>query len=129
VRYQAAKGFITGQIRLCLFSASLDLQGSRFNGMGTIVTFRLDCDQALHVARTFFGTDGQAIELSGERTQNFHVVSNTGEYLLKISDPVEDVALVDLETRVLQHIARTDPTLPVPEACHIRGLAEHPTEL
>jgi Ser/Thr protein kinase RdoA (MazF antagonist) len=78
------------------------------------VTFRLDCDQALRVARTFFGKDGQAIELSGERTQNFHIISTTGEYLLKISSPAEDLALVDLETRALLHVARTDPTLPVP---------------
>ncbi|GEO16717.1 phosphotransferase [Microvirga aerophila] len=78
------------------------------------MTFRLDCDQALLVARKFFGKDGQAIELSGERTQNFHIISTTGEYLLKISSPAEDLALVDLETRVLQHVAQTDPALPVP---------------
>jgi hydroxylysine kinase len=74
----------------------------------------IDVDEALAIAREYFGEVGRATRLSSERDCNFLLVTRTQRLLLKISNRAEDLAAVDAQTAALTHIADHDPTLPVP---------------
>jgi len=62
-----------------------------------------------------WGIRGTLEQLLGERDQNCRVTANDGRrFVLKVSGVLEDPALVDFQVKALQHIAATDPDLPVP---------------
>jgi hydroxylysine kinase len=62
-----------------------------------------------------FGVTGEASPLSSERDSNYRIAADDGrEYLLKITNPAEDVAVSDFQTQTLLHVARADPSLPIP---------------
>ncbi len=72
-------------------------------------------DEAEGIARRFFGVDGSARALASERDQNFHLRAADGrEYVLKISNPAEDPAVLDFQTQALLHVARVNPEFPIP---------------
>jgi 4-aminobutyrate aminotransferase-like enzyme len=72
-------------------------------------------EEAADLAARVFGIDGTPSLLVSERDQNFRVAVDGGRgYVLKISNPAEDPAVVDMETQVLLHVARVDPSLPLP---------------
>jgi Ser/Thr protein kinase RdoA (MazF antagonist) len=71
--------------------------------------------QAEEIAQRAFGIRATAHPLASERDQNFHLRAEDGsEWVLKIANPAEDPGILDMQTRALLHIARVDPTLPVP---------------
>ncbi|WP_246215701.1 phosphotransferase [Microvirga makkahensis] len=71
--------------------------------------------EAEELARTYFGLQAIANPLKGERDSNFLLEAVDGRrFVLKLANPAEDRAVIDFQTRALQHIARVDPTLPVP---------------
>ncbi|MFC4248755.1 aminotransferase class III-fold pyridoxal phosphate-dependent enzyme [Natribaculum luteum] len=73
-----------------------------------------DESKAARIAERSFGKRGTVTELGGERDQNFRVDTDDGEaYVLKISSPADDSTALDLQTKALQHVCRTDPDLPV----------------
>lgn len=62
-----------------------------------------------------WGVTGQFSPLSGERDQNFRVRAANGEtYIYKVSSPIEDRALVDLQIQALLRIEQADGEIPVP---------------
>jgi len=76
---------------------------------------RFSTADAEGIARHVFGIEGAASPLDSERDQNFRIEIAEGlGYVLKISNPAEDPAVVDMQTETLRHIARTDPSLPLP---------------
>jgi len=71
--------------------------------------------QAEGIARRAFEIRASAHPLASERDQNFRLRAEDGsEWVLKIANPAEDPAILDMQTRALLHIARLDPELPVP---------------
>lgn len=72
---------------------------------------------ALHeFLETRWGVRGTLEQLPGERDQNCRVTTDDGRrFVLKVSGILEDPALVDFQVKALQHIATTDPDLPVPK--------------
>jgi len=71
--------------------------------------------EAERIAKRGFGVVGEAECLRSERDQNFHLRTREGrEWVLRISNPAEDPAVVDFQTRALLHIARVDPELAIP---------------
>lgn len=67
-----------------------------------------------------YGVTGDFTRLAGERDQNFRIQTTGGAaYVLKISSPDEMPLLVDLQIRVLEHIEKVNPLLPVPR--HLRS--------
>jgi 4-aminobutyrate aminotransferase-like enzyme/Ser/Thr protein kinase RdoA (MazF antagonist) len=65
--------------------------------------------------REVFRLEAEARALYSERDQNFHVRAEDGrEFVLKVSNPAEDPAVVDFHTQALLHIAAVDASLPVP---------------
>ena len=71
--------------------------------------------QAEEIAQRAFGLRASAHALASERDQNFRLRTADGsEWVLKIANPAEDPALLDMQTRALLHIAEVDPELSVP---------------
>ena len=71
--------------------------------------------EAEDIAQRFFGIAASAHPLDSERDQNFRLCSGDGpDWVLKIANPAEDPAVLDLQTEALLHIARVDPDLAVP---------------
>lgn len=78
--------------------------------------------EAASAAEDLFGVRGAATPLYGECDQNFRLEAPSGEtFLLKISHAAEEPIVTDLQTQVLDHLARTDPGLPVPRLAPGRG--------
>lgn len=71
--------------------------------------------QAEEAASELFGLEGVFKPLNSERDQNFRIQTGDGDYVFKISNAKEDPAAIDFQTQSLLHIARSDPSLPIPQ--------------
>jgi hydroxylysine kinase len=70
------------------------------------------------IAREHYGIQATAQRLTGERDENFQLRSSDGAmYVLKVANPMEERAFLELLTAALLHVELTDPTLPCP---HVR---------
>jgi 4-aminobutyrate aminotransferase-like enzyme/Ser/Thr protein kinase RdoA (MazF antagonist) len=70
--------------------------------------------EAQDLALALFGVRGATTALVSERDQNFRLTDADGvAWVLKVSNGVEDPAVVDMEVEAVRHVARTDPSLPV----------------
>ena len=77
--------------------------------------------QAERVAERDFGIRGRATALGGERDANFRVRGSDAQYLLKVANAAEPDDLLDFQSAALEHIAVSDPGLPVPRALRTLG--------
>src|SRR5437764_8136368 len=66
-------------------------------------------EDAVRIAADLFGVHGTASALGSERDQAFLLENG----VLKISNPSEDEAVLDLEEAAIAHVAAVDPDLPV----------------
>jgi 4-aminobutyrate aminotransferase-like enzyme/Ser/Thr protein kinase RdoA (MazF antagonist) len=72
-------------------------------------------ESATQILLDVYGVTGSLTPLESERDLNFRVsTSDNKRYLLKISNHEEPSANVDFEIAALNHIAETEPDLPVP---------------
>ncbi len=75
----------------------------------------LSLPTAENLARRGFGLTGKLAELYSERDLNFRVSGGEeGDFVLKISNALEEPALVEAQVQALQFLARTGPDLPLP---------------
>jgi 4-aminobutyrate aminotransferase-like enzyme/Ser/Thr protein kinase RdoA (MazF antagonist) len=72
--------------------------------------------EAAQIAADLFGFCGTASPLGSERDQAFLLDDGDRGGVLKISNPGEDQAVLDLEEAAIAHIAAVDPDLPVARA-------------
>ena len=71
--------------------------------------------EAEAIAQQVFEIEASAHPLASERDQNFQLCGKDGsEWVLKIANPAESPALLDMQTQALLHICRVDPSLPIP---------------
>lgn len=71
-------------------------------------------EEARGIAEGLFGLSGSLSPLVSERDQNFRLEDASGRaFLLKISNPADDRAVIEMQTEALLHIERHDPSLPV----------------
>jgi 4-aminobutyrate aminotransferase-like enzyme/Ser/Thr protein kinase RdoA (MazF antagonist) len=68
--------------------------------------------------RVDFGLSGTLTALDSERDRNLRLAGPDGEWVVKVANVAEHPATLDLQHRALDHIARVDPTLPVPRVWH-----------
>lgn len=84
--------------------------------------------QALLGAR--YGIEGQLKRLATEKDDTFLVTCGDGQrYVAKLSNPDEDAGEISLEVDAIEHIATSDPDLPVPRVIRTLDGAqwfEHP---
>ena len=73
-------------------------------------------EQAREIARERFGVDGEVRPLVSERDQNFAIDTGDGAWVIKISNAAEERGVVEMEVAAVEHVAGTDPGLPVPVA-------------
>ena len=75
---------------------------------------RFSLTAAEDIARQHFDITGFATPLNSERDQNFRIADELGRaFALKVSNAVEDPAVVEMQTAAMLHITRTDPELPI----------------
>jgi len=69
----------------------------------------------LEIVSSLYGLRGRLENLDSERDQNYLFSDHDGRrFVLKIANIAETVDVVDMQVRALQHLAITDPMLPVP---------------
>ena len=72
-------------------------------------------EEAAEVALRAFDIQASAHPLDSERDQNFRLRTGAGrQWVLKIANPAEDPAILDMQTQALLHIAQVDPELAIP---------------
>ncbi len=67
------------------------------------------------IIQNIYGINASASKLDSERDQNFHLQGDDDkEYILKISNPQEDIELIELQSAALKHIHIFNQSLIVP---------------
>ncbi|MCF6377891.1 aminotransferase class III-fold pyridoxal phosphate-dependent enzyme [Nocardioides KLBMP 9356] len=79
---------------------------------------RLSTDAVRRLAEKHWGVTGDVTPLSSERDANFLVA---GGHVLKVANPAESRALVEMEVAAMAHVAATAPDLPVPRTVPAGG--------
>jgi Ser/Thr protein kinase RdoA (MazF antagonist) len=75
----------------------------------------LDEARAAETARRLYGLEGRLTRFATEKDDTFRLEDRSGGiYVLKIANPGEAFDELDLQVRLLRHLAARDPTLPVP---------------
>ena len=71
--------------------------------------------EAVELARVHYGIEGRATRFDTEKDDTFRISPAEGpRFILKVANPAEDVPEIDLQLRLLNHLAATAPDLPVP---------------
>ena len=60
-----------------------------------------------------YGLKGALVRIPTEKDETFRLRDGEGTYLVKLSSPDEDPAIVGLQTACMEHLERTAPGLPV----------------
>jgi 4-aminobutyrate aminotransferase-like enzyme/Ser/Thr protein kinase RdoA (MazF antagonist) len=69
-----------------------------------------------------YGLAGSLVPLPGERDQNFLLDSTDGAFVVKVANPGEDGAAIDMEQAALEHLEQTGCNIPTPRVVRtIRG--------
>jgi 4-aminobutyrate aminotransferase-like enzyme len=73
-----------------------------------------DHRRAQEVAERVFGISGPLTPLPSERDLNFRLEDDGGKaFLLKLQNPADGTAVVEMQTEAILHVARHEPSLPV----------------
>src|ERR1051326_6122514 len=71
-------------------------------------------DAAL-LARQHYGIEGEVTTLPSERDQNFRLTASDGnDFVLKIAQAGEQRDILDLQNRVMAHLAKRAPSIRTP---------------
>jgi Ser/Thr protein kinase RdoA (MazF antagonist) len=72
-------------------------------------------DDAVRIVQRWFGLAADARPLTSERDLNFMMTTAEGPaFVLKIANVREDPRILDYQLSALEHVAKADPTIPVP---------------
>ena len=83
---------------------------------------RFSPSEAHQIAKTLYGFEVSVKVLDSERDQNFYLKREDGkEFVLKISNPAEDIELIKLQVASLKHIANFDSSIQVPSTIQTVG--------
>ena len=87
---------------------------ARSGGLGC-VWLPTTVEEAARIAGSRFGLEGEAIRLATEKDDTFRIrTEGGGTWILKVANPEESAAEIDLQLAVLDHIADRDPAFSVP---------------
>lgn len=71
--------------------------------------------EAVELARDRFGIHGRPTRFATEKDDTFRIAPDSGpRFILKVANPTENVAEIDLQIAVLDHVAARAPDLPIP---------------
>jgi 4-aminobutyrate aminotransferase-like enzyme/Ser/Thr protein kinase RdoA (MazF antagonist) len=80
----------------------------------------LDPDELRESLSTSWGLEAELSSLHGERDRNFRIDAPGGRFLLKVHNPADGEAVVDLQQSALRHIRTVAPDVPVPDVVPTR---------
>ncbi len=80
----------------------------------------LSATEASEIAASLFGIAGSATALAGERDANFRIVTDDGDFSLKIANPAERATVLEMQQFALEHVATIDEYIPAPRPVHTR---------
>jgi 4-aminobutyrate aminotransferase-like enzyme/Ser/Thr protein kinase RdoA (MazF antagonist) len=70
-------------------------------------------EQARRLTKELYGLDGEVQQLPSERDQNFLIRSDLGEhFILKIANAREELAMLEAQNQVMEHVARREHLFP-----------------
>lgn len=76
---------------------------------------RMPPEEAAALAAARYGLSGAMRRFDTEKDDTFRIATaDRGGFVLKVANPDEPVDEIDLQTSLLEHVARADPSLPVP---------------
>ena len=85
------------------------------NSMGVdYLSIRIDIDRAAETARQLYRLEGEITPLPGELDFNFRIKADSGSYILKISRPGAELAHIEFQNALLNHVADSDVGLDLP---------------
>ena len=67
------------------------------------------------ITKDYYAKSGIIKPLVSERDQNARLITDDGEYVLKIANSAEDREFLEFQNSVLNHIAMLDPELAIPK--------------
>lgn len=76
--------------------------------------------QVDEILATVYGLEGEVTPLAGERDRNFRVDTGNRSLNLKVANPAESTAALDMQQLALHHVRSRDATIPVPEPLRTR---------
>jgi len=79
------------------------------------LSFQIQADQAVKIAKDLYQIDGEAIVLPGELDFNFRIKTKTESYILKISRPDEEVNYIEFQHELLNHVSNNNDKIDVPK--------------
>ena len=72
--------------------------------------------EATKVLKDIYGVDGELIRLPAEKDDTFKVtVDGKSTYVLKVANPHDPEDELDFQIKLMAHVAKKDPTLPIPK--------------
>lgn len=78
-------------------------------------------ERAVSLVRECYGLETRAAHMTGERDENFRLTTGAGtQYVLKVANPAEPAAVIDLQIAALLHLAAVDAALPCPRVLPAR---------
>lgn len=82
--------------------------------------------EAVELAREHFGISGRPTRFATEKDDTFRIAPEGGpRFILKVANPNENVAEIDLQVAVLDHVAARAPALPVPRVIPAKSGNRH----
>ncbi|MHA2254060.1 MAG: phosphotransferase, partial [Candidatus Kariarchaeaceae archaeon] len=88
---------------------------SNKDGILTTPSTNLSIKEVQKLANELYGLTGKLKRLNSERDLNYRITTPSGDqYVIKIANSAEDLAIIDMQIKALEHIAEVDPELPVP---------------
>lgn len=93
-----------------------ELAGSPLAGSLWVAHSRMPVDEAEQLAWHQFRIEGSLTRLPTEQDDTFRIDAvDQRKYILKVAGPAEDPAALDLQIRLLRHVARIDRHVPIPK--------------
>lgn len=74
----------------------------------------VDAAMAARLLADCYELEGALTPLHGERDRNFRVDAASGRYVLKVHNPADGAAVIEMRTRAIAHVRAVDPSFPVP---------------
>ena len=76
----------------------------------------MEAPEATDLLKKVYGLTGELVRLPAEKDDTFKVnIAGKPTYVLKVANPHDPDAELDFQTKLLQHVRKADPSIPVPE--------------
>lgn len=76
----------------------------------------MEVPEATELLHRVYGSDGELTRLPSEKDDTFKVeINGAPKYVLKVANPHDPDQELDFQTKLLKHVRKADPSIPVPD--------------